>query len=365
MEPQEKEDTLVGGRLLYQGSYGCIFSPSLRCKPGTEIPLDTEEKMDHVAQLSKVLPAEQAQLEMEITQKIIRIPLSKNYFVGAVEACDPLPEPRQTEKGLSKCDHFDHTPLRKMKLLRMPYKGVSLYHVQFTPGFDIRSFVVHLLAGGALMNLFGVVHRDLHPGNILVDASFVPRIIDFNLAVSVSPTRTLPGSELSHKYDYTLSQEPPDSCLVNAIDQGYSATTVIRELAYRKPIMGKISSLLGISRKEMYEKCMLSYKTSRSIRTGDLSKWFQLYYRVVDSWAIGVGLVELIHTLMKWPVLASRIQDTVKELIPILRKMCAGHPMERIDCVQALDALDPNHVVVRRYGQKWLSIVGRPFYRET
>jgi hypothetical protein len=198
-----------------------------------------------------------------------------------------------------------------------------------------------------------------------VDASFVPRIIDFNLAVSVSPTRTLPGSELSHKYDYTLSQEPPDSCLVNAIDQGYSATTVIRELAYRKPIMGKISSLLGISRKEMYEKCMLSYKTSRSIRTGDLSKWFQLYYRVVDSWAIGVGLVELIHTLMKWPVLVSRIQDTVKELIPILRKMCAGHPMERIDCVQALDALDPNHVVVRRYGQKWLSVVGRPFHRET
>jgi hypothetical protein len=42
------------------------------------------------------------------------------------------------------------------------------------------------------------------------------------------------------------------------------------------------------------------------------------------------------------------------KLNPILRKMCAIHPVDRIDCVEALEMLDPNNFVLRNYGKAWL-----------
>ena len=108
----------------------------------------------------------------------------------------------------------------------------------------------------------------------------------------------------------------------------------------------------------MYMKLVEFYKKSKTMRSGDLEKWFSFYYRVIDSWAIGVILLETILKLSMWPQLSLKIQEDRKRLIPVLRKMCAVHPMERIDCVQALQLMDPNHIVIRRYGKKWLDIVG-------
>jgi serine/threonine protein kinase len=208
------------------------------------------------------------------------------------------------------------------------------------------------------MNLFGVVHRDLHQGNVLVDTYNVPRIIDFNLSVSVRSSTKVGVSDLSHKHDIGITQEPPDSTLVNAIVHGENPMTVIQDVCFKKPVLSKVSALLGFSKRDMYDSLVRFYKKSKSMRSGDMEKWFSLYYRVIDSWAIGVMLVELIHKLSLWPAFAGTIRGVVRELIPVLRNMCAVSPMERIDCVQALHLLDPGHIVLRRYGAKWLEIVG-------
>ena len=122
--------------------------------------------------------------------------------------------------------------------------------------------------------------------------------------------------------------------------------------------MNKIVAVLGVSKKEMYERLLGFYKKSRTLRTGDLEGWFSIYHRVVDSWAIGIILVELIYRFSLWPSAAGRIQGQIRDLVPVLRKMCAVHPVDRIDCVQALHLLEPNHIILRRHGKKWLEIVG-------
>ena len=347
---------LSGGRLLDQGIYGCIFIPSLSCQSGTEEKLDSDPKL---YQLSKLIPTDDAEQEFAISKRIHRIPFYKQYFVVTESMCVPAPiQPK--EKDMRKCDVLEGNELKEMRLLRMPYQGKVLHHVQFSAQtFDLCSFAIHLIAGGALMNLFGIVHRDLHQGNILVDSSNVPRIIDFNLSVTVRSPSGVSVNDLIHKYDYTISQEPPDSTLVNAIAKGNSASQVIQAIAFRKPIVQKLSTFLGVSKKEIHQSLMDLYKKSKAIRSGDLEKWFSLYYRMIDSWAIGVSLVDLIMKLSLWPSFSSRIQDSVKVLRPVLEKMCEVHPMKRIDCVQALHLLDPNHIILRRYGKKWLDIVGR------
>lgn len=343
-----------GGRLIAQGMYGCVFTPSLSCKPGSEKRVGEEESTRAAVALGKLLHREDAEQEIQIAKRIHQIPFHKQYFAVASSVC--IPKAEQQERNLPSCHiHQDDASLR---LLRMPYAGKALHQVQFSLAtFDLRTFAVHLIAGGALMNLFGVVHRDLHQGNVLVDSHHVPRIIDFNLSLSVRSPKKVQASDLSHKYEVDITQEPPDSTVVNAIAHGVSPLSVIHAVCFRKSIMNKLVSVLGVSKKDMYKRLLEFYKKSRSLRTGDLEGWFTIYHRVVDSWAIGILLVELIYRLSLWPS-AGRIQHQIQELIPVLRKMCTVHPVDRIDCVQALHALEPNHIVLRRHGMKWLEIVG-------
>lgn len=349
-----------GGRLLDQGMYGCVFTPSLTCRPGTEQRVGEEESPSQA--LSKLLPVEEAEKELDVARRVVRIPFYKQYFAVAESICKPAPLPQQREKEreIGRCDILSKESIGDMRLLRMSYAGKALHQARLSAQtFDLRGFMTHLVAGGALMNLFGVVHRDLHQGNILVDSYQVPRIIDFNLSI---PVRGLGGkgvhaADLSHKYDIGISQEPADSTLVNAVAHGESASSVIQAICFRKPIINKLVALLGVSKQGMYRDLLTFYKRSKSMRSGDLERWFSLYHRVVDSWAIGVIIVELVMTLSLWPSFARRIQGQVQELLPILRKMCAITPTDRIDCVQALRSLDPNHVIIRRYGMKWLEIV--------
>jgi hypothetical protein len=354
---------ISGGRLLDQGMYGCVFTPSLACRPGTEQRLGEEVSQA----LSKLIPAEEAEQEIKIAKRIHRIPFHKQYFVVMDSMCEPaVVQPKERE--LSRCDILPsdgrgetkdmEEKWEEMRLLRMRYAGKALHVAPFSAGFSLRAFAVHLVAGGALMNLFGVVHRDLHQGNVLVDAHQVPRIIDFNLSFSVRSSK-VKASDLSHKYEVSITQESPDSTLVNAIAHGESAMSVIQAICFQKPVIQKMVGLLGGSKKERYMELLAFYRKSNAVRSGDLERWFSLYHRVVDSWAIGAMLVELIHRLSLWPATASRIQEDVRELIPVLRGICAVQPMARMDCVQALRRLDPNHIVLRRYGRKWLEIVDK------
>jgi hypothetical protein len=352
---------ISGGRLLDQGMYGCVFTPSLACRPGTEQRLGEEVSVA----LSKLIPVDEAEQEFEIAKRIHRIPFHKQYFVVMDSMCEPaLVQPQ--ERNLPRCDvlHSDgkggkeEEKLDEMRLLRMRYAGKALHVAPFTSEFSLRAFAVHLVAGGALMNLFGLVHRDLHQGNVLVDTHQVPRIIDFNLSFSVRSSK-VKASDLSHTYEVSITQEPPDSTLVNAIAHGESAMPVMKAIVFQKPVIQKIVGLLGGSKKERYLELLAFYRKSKAVRSGDLERWFSLYHRVVDSWAIGAMLVELIHRLSLWPATASRIQADVRELIPVLRGMCAVQPMARMDCVQALRRLDPDHIVLRRYGRKWLEIVDK------
>jgi serine/threonine protein kinase len=345
---------LSGGKLIDDGLYGCIFSPALECK-NKKMQEEIDEK-EHL-ELSKLIPTQYAKKEDAVSSLIRRIPLWKNYFIVSESMCEPALV--QKDKDVDKCHAIQDKRLSAFRLLIMPYGGQPLNVHRFSLGsFQFMDFVTHFISAGAILNLFGIVHRDIHSGNILVDKEDVPRIIDFNLAIFVENDDAV--MKLQHQYNYQLSQEPPDSTLVNAIKLGYKPENVIQSIIRKKNIMKKISNLLQVSLNSMEEELKTFYRQSKSVKNGEDTKWFHVYWRTIDSWAVGINIVDLFYKLSLWPEFSSQSSRIKSKLIPVLRGLCAVSPLKRLDCVQALYFLDPNHFIIRKYADSWLKKVGYP-----
>jgi serine/threonine protein kinase len=342
---------LSGGKFIDEGLYGCIFSPALKCK---DKPRQIAQPSDDLS-YSKIIVSKYAEREFSVAKTISKIPLWKNYFIVSESICTPAP--RQTDKDLVECTALDDHSLNDFKILKMPFGGTPLNTYRFNLStFDFMAFIKHFIEAGALLNLFGIVHRDIHHGNILVDKHDVPRIIDFNLSIFVEQPIT--SSALKHQYSYVTAQEPPDSTLVNAVVMGYKPENVIDSIVLKKPIIRKIVNILGGSRDEMLRSLQLFYYNNRDGRAANDVDWFTNYWRTIDSWAIGVNILDLISKLSLWPEFSKILRRDKEKLFPVLKKMCAVSPSERIDCVQALNYLDPNNFIIRKYAKSWLAKVG-------
>ena len=342
---------LSGGKLFDEGMYGCIFTPPLECKTTTKKTLEESE----FPALSKLILKDAADLEYSISKVIRQIPLWKNYFVVSESICEPAPI--QKEKELYDCAVLDNNKLSDFRILSMPYGGVPLntYRISLQ-SFEFMDFVIHFIESIALLNLFGIVHRDIHQGNILVDNNQVPRIIDFNLAIPVQSTVT--SNKLRHKYDFVLAQEPPDSTLVNAVMTGFNGERVIESIIDKKPIIKKIRNILGVNAQDQQRSLDKFFRDSKSVKAGDSAKWFKTYWRTIDSWAVGVNIIDLISKLSLWPEFTTTLKKISPKLYPVLRRLCEVSPTKRIDCVQALNYLNPNSFIIRKYGKPWLNKVG-------
>jgi serine/threonine protein kinase len=300
-----------------------------------------------------------AEEEYAISTRIQKIPLWKNYYIVAEAICEPAEKQDFSKSNISQCDILKKHPLNRLRMLRTTYGGTPLVSHKFN--FKAESFydmALHLIRAGALLALYGIVHRDLHYGNILIDSAGVPRIIDFNLSIDV---RDKIEDQIGlHTYNVNLFQEPPDSTIVNAVAQGLSAEKVIEDIMRKKDIIRSIQSVLGVSKKDMHESLEEFYAASPSMQTGDYVKWFKSYWRTFDSWSIGVGLTHILEKQLMWPSFQRETSYGAysAKILKVLRGMCAVDPRRRLDCVQALAALEPKDFIISKFAGEWLKKVG-------
>jgi serine/threonine protein kinase len=343
----------TGGNLYDQGGYGCVFLPTLRCESTSE-QVKGDATMNFI---DKLMDKDNADVEFTLAQRVRRIPLWKNYFIIPESTCTPAPAEQQSEQQLYMCDLIDDQPLKSFRILRMPFGGTPLsqaYIRMNKDGNGLYDFIIHLFEASALLQMFGIVHRDIHQGNILVDSTGVPRLIDFNLSIDIrSPIQQM---ELLHGIGYNLFQEPPDSCLINAVAQGKDGFHVIDAFFAERKSLRKIQSLLGVSLQAMREQFEDFYRHSRVAQGGNIVQWFKTYWPTIDSWAIGINIIYILTDHMLWPRFVHGDYQTYKDrLLPILKDMVHFNPAKRIDCVQALARLDTDNYVIRKYGKSWLA----------
>ena len=63
----------------------------------------------------------------------------------------------------------------------------------------------------------------------------------------------------------------------------------------------KIRNIIGVSEIDQNESLENFYNKSKSLKSGDEVMWFNNYWTKIDSWAIGVNIIDLISKLLLWP----------------------------------------------------------------
>ncbi len=347
-----------GGKLIDEGSYSCIFYPNLKCKTGTEQFAVTS--LQDKKYIDKLLNINEAEYEFEISKKILKLPLNKNYFIVSESICQPAPAPLQTNTTLDKCDLLQEISLSQTRILRSVYGGTTLamYRIKLND-FSFYDMFKHLLEGSSILALYGFIHRDIHLSNILIDNKNVPRIIDFNLCLNIN--NKIGVADLTHKYNATLFQQSPDYTLINAIINGRDPQATMKSIITTKNLLKTMQGILGISLQTMYDNLDEFYSNSPFMQKGDILGWFNSYWTKIDSWSIGLIMIYFLKQLLLYPQFQLEWKKISKQYLPIIKKLCEINPKKRVDCIQALAKLDPQNYIIRKYCTNWLNKVGTGF----
>ena len=215
-----------GGSAIDAGSYGCVFSPALKCDKNnfknktknSVIPYNP----NNVSKLMYTSEADAEMIEMNKVEKIVKnIPNNSDYFlVSDTSQCTPAPlDSNDLENFDQVCDLFTaphhgesitsstiNTKLSKLSIINMPNGGISIqsfyknmYSVTSTKErhalFEfINDAMIKLLKYGIVpLNNLHFNHFDIKHDNILLGEDKKARLIDWSLA-SENDGKTIPYS---------------------------------------------------------------------------------------------------------------------------------------------------------------------------
>jgi len=376
----------IGGDFVGKGVMGCTFIPTkkknttkkqsrgLLCDT-TGLPPPLRGKADDALPIYKLERYEDAGVEYDIGSRIRRIPIWKDYFAVAESICTPLPLNKQeeSEENFKRCPKKILTKLKtdpsSLRIIALRYAGLPLESRPFPPpgsGFSFIKFAEHLIGAGALLALHGIVHTDLHAQNILVDKKGIPRFIDFNLAIlrnkEIHTSDVLFHKSFAPSDAYSYEQSPPDFFLLHAMlttepnRKSEMGRIVVEDILSKNHTLHNLETIKGrIQGKDIRHMAPWRSDTTDKlhafvqlpwVQKGDYHTWFRQYWLVYDSWAIGGHLLYIISHYYHDAWFLKNIHGELHtKLIPIVEKMCSVIPQERMDCVQALYALNPNHPI--------------------
>ncbi len=176
-----------GGRKIGEGSYGCVFSPALRCKGDSERTPDT---------ISKLMHKLYATAEFNTANVIREIDPEQKFSIYPSRMCELDPANMYANAAEDKyldCKRLGVSSIDEMaafadeyRVIEMPYGGVELNDFKVTDIREILSFfdsLLPLIRGMALMHSKHYYHFDIKAANIvtkrLEDGKYLTRLIDF------------------------------------------------------------------------------------------------------------------------------------------------------------------------------------------
>jgi len=333
---------MEGGRLLGDGVYGCVFEPSLVCKPGTKKQLRNSTGNT----IGKITDNNDAELEMNASLVLDTVPNGRDYFIYVDSYCSPESRDKQEDQDISKCHVTKGKKLSNFIIITMPYGGQTLEQISAI-FIQMRYIEIgkNLLEAGTWLLLKNLVHFDLHANNVVITDK--PRIIDFGVVWSPLNLNNRTISNLFREYNPLISHESPETSYMNGVLKGYGANELIEDILNRKRHFN-LRNILGRSKQYTGEEFRNFIKNSISIRNNDSVQFYKLFWTKFDAWAFGILLYNLLNKFILDSSFVENIYSPNKKKI----NACIGgllqtDPLKRIDAIEALECWSPDSALLR------------------
>lgn len=351
--PQNRVSVKSGGEIIGQGSYGCVFNPPLVCKG--------KKYIRTIGELGKLTTIEDVEDELKTASILRNRPLTANYFIIPEASLCEIEIAEQTEPDIDKCNVLKKIASNNLRQIKMKYGGVDLSHYLKTlvqnEKFDYINFMKHMLEAGLFMLLAGIVHHDIHKGNILIDNKEVSRIIDWGYSF-YAPTITLKEIREIPAWAYISTRqtntEPPEVTLASCLDSKLSLHYAKEYILLGKPIIKDSFISPDVHKKELDD----FIEMSASFKDKDWQTMFRTHWNTFDSWTLGCLFLTLLRQLQNSQKFIDEQykanSQNRKKINEVIKSMIHMNPFIRYDCIEALEILDPTNSILQKYGKEWL-----------
>jgi serine/threonine protein kinase len=316
-----------GGKYIYAGSYGCVFSPAILCKG------DATRKNGYI---SKIMKAEDAIAERKEAEILKRLDNAYEYFLYPDRICEPIADKSNAPENCKL--KFSKAPVALMS----PFGGVDLRKIQ-VPFQEIPALfegMVNIFDGLELLHANNLIHNDIKPHNIVAlkrdDGSYQVRLIDFGLMHTVD--NYLKG-EWFHNYPYypydvrLLSENyfPKTEDIeefylqqeYNQFPMWFYARNDGQQLITKKWVMAMWKKMKGDEARHHVVLELDVFSLGRTL--------YELYFRLTGQfYVMGDDEGEVLGQGT-----AGIKKDVALPLFKLIQKMCNPDPFERVSLLEA------------------------------
>lgn len=331
--------TQYGGRLLGTGVHGCTFDPAPRCAGGSVF-----RKVNGFPAVGKVTN-DYVEEELTIGRSLMRLPLGPQYFALPTQQCTPaLPI---KDEDADKCDVLKENGLT---VLAMPHAGVEL--LKWIPNNPLRAaenyerIFVHLLEGILLYQEKGIVHNDIHMGNIMVDELGVARFIDFGLAYYAKQAVDLETANLGSRFRPQYVFQAPEIHAWRMMINKIPLIDGMRQLYDVNPEYGRMEHQFP---KRLPATAALEglMNHNDAFRSENFAAFIRAFWNKIDAWRIGLCMWLLWDDLLHWPLIK---KTTLWGRRDVIRQVLGGltdfDVRSRMTVSDALRVLDPKNRMI-------------------
>ena len=301
-----------GGKLLGEGTYGCVFSPPLLCKD------DTQRLTGVGKTFTDSYAAEQ---EFDELKKLEIIDPNNKFTVQMSKMCNVPMQNIQESDEFNKCAKKKQGILVEYDQIILKDKGVDLFKFCSKP-FKFSHLLdgfVNLANGLVQFEKHKICHRDIKPMNIIVMNNNEMKYIDFGLAKEY---KDLYNNEnyyiLSHPYIYY----PPEFDLYSNYmmhTDDYNFESIFTKY---KHITSRLNNI-GLNQNTL--KTQFEYLISHS---KDKVEYTQFTQNKIDVFSLGVTMLETFYTNN---ANTNDLNDTQKTLIQsVITNSINFDPIQRL-----------------------------------
>jgi hypothetical protein len=322
----------AGGSIIGQGSYGCVFDPPLKC----------DKSINKSGKVGKVTSVNEATTEYIISSHLKTLPYANEYFVLVDDTCIPKPRSNQDDKTISKCKTLESVKIPTRIQMILPFGGQSLVQIKKTYTMDeFYNLGKHLLEAGTLLLLGGLVHSDIHSGNVVISNGTL-RLIDYGK--SWFPNNLVDYNTLINEFNPRPMAGTPEENIISAYMTEINIDFALAKITDEKIVLSYIYKLTGKTPDSQINELRQFIRSSLAFREKNWQSFYKIYWRKLDAWGIGSVLINnFINTL----IIHDSSYSTNKLLLSIIVGLCSIDPGVRLDACEALELWAPDSKILQ------------------